>query len=368
MEYWQRMMRITRFSLMIPLLAALFVFVVEPAAAVDCYFQNDLGFICDANPPPPPFEQIEPFSGSFLPDMQYARLNDLINVYSAPNRSAPIVRNVGDGFLFSTLQGAMQNEAGELWYMINLGEYVHANDLKLVEISQFSGVKVNRQPERPFGWMIVDYWYSTTPGAEPDEGAPKLPRYTFFEVQDAVEADDGWIWYDIGQGRWMRQTYVSIIDITPRPEEIGPNDFWVEVDLYEQSFTAYEGDQIVYAGLVSSGLNRWPTYEGLFQVQQRFTQTKMSGAEGKVDYYFIEDVPHTMYFDMKNEIALHGAFWHDRFGYKHSHGCVNMPPYAAEWVFNWSENAPNKLWVFVHTSDPNAIFERLDPEQSFVGA
>ena len=52
--------------------------------------------------------------------------------------------------------------------------------------------------------------------------------------------------------------------------------------------------------------------------------TKMSGAEGKVDDYFIEDVPHTMFFD--NDIALHGAYWHDRFGYKHSHGCVNMPP------------------------------------------
>ena len=226
---------------------------------------------------------------------------------------------------------------------------------------------VNRQPERPFGWMIVDYWYSLTPGAEVDESLPKLPRYTFFEVFDAVEAEDGWIWYNIGRGRWIRQTYVSVIDVTPRPEEVGPDEFWVEVDLYEQSFTAYEGDRMVYAGLVSSGLNRWPTYEGLFQVEQRFTKTKMSGAEGKVDYYFVEDVPHTMYFDMKNEIALHGAYWHDRFGYKHSHGCVNMPPRDAEWIFNWSAEAPTDLWVFVHTSDPTSIFERYDTVLNFAG-
>mgnify|MGYP002625892858 FL=1 len=91
----------------------------------------------------------------------------------------------------------------------------------------------------------------------------------------------------------------------------------------------------------------------------------MSGAEGKIDYYFIEDVPHTMYFDY--DIALHGAFWHDRFGYKHSHGCVNMPPRDAEWVFNWSAGAPNDLWVWSHTSDPNHYFDRYDPESSFSG-
>ena len=73
------------------------------------------------------------------------------------------------------------------------------------------------------------------------------------------------------------------------------------------------------------------------------------------DYYVVEDVPHTMYFNV--DIALHGAYWHDRFGYKHSHGCVNMPLRDAEWVYFWSENAPNDLWVWVHTSDPMNYFE-----------
>ena len=115
---------------------------------------------------------------------------------------------------------------------------------------------------------------------------------------------------------------------------------------------------MVFASLVSSGLNRWPTNEGLFQVWDRWTETKMSGAEGKIDYYFIEDVPHTMYFDY--DIALHGAFWHDRFGYKHSHGCVNMPPLAAEWVFNWSQHDEKALWVWVHTSDPMHYFNKFN--------
>ena len=361
------MVRIARFSLMASLLAVGLLAYVMPAAADEVCYADERGAFCAAEPVPPMFELPEPFPDSFLPSTQYARLDDLINVHAGPSRAEPIVRNVGDGFLFSTLSGGTHNDAGELWYMINPGEFVLADDLRVVEDSEFTGVMVNRQPQRPFGWMIVDYWYSLTPGAEVDESLDKLPRYTFFEVFDAVEAEDGWIWYNIGNGRWMRQTYVSVIEVTPRPDEVGPDEFWVEIDLYEQSFTAYEGDRMIYAGLVSTGLNRWPTYEGLFQVEQRFTKTKMSGAEGKVDYYFVEDVPHTMYFDMKNEIALHGAYWHDRFGYKHSHGCVNMPPRDAEWIFNWSAEAPNDLWVFVHTSDPTTIFQRYDTISTFAG-
>ncbi len=359
------MLRLIRFSVIAIVLLAGFALWTQSATAVSCYYHSDdVDYVCNSEPEASNFVEPQPFPDSFLERATYARLKDLINVYPEPTTAVPPVRNVGDGFLFVTVQ-AVENHNGVNWYMINLNEWVKEEDLTVVDDSEFTGVAINSQPERPFGWMIVDYWYSTEPGAEPAPGSLKLPRYTFFEVFDAVEAEDGWIWYDIGNGRWMRQTYVSLVDPTPRPAEIGADEYWVEVDLYEQAFAAYEGDRMVYAGLVSSGLNRWPTWEGLFQVWDRQTTTKMSGAEGKIDYYFIEDVPHTMFFD--DEIALHGAFWHDRFGYKHSHGCVNMPPRAAEWVFNWSENSPTDLWVYVHTSDPAHYFERYDPEENFAG-
>jgi hypothetical protein len=339
--------------------------VKDPVAAAKCYLYSEgVGYACDTEPPPPVFARPSPLAGSFLPRTTYVRLHDNINVYGGPSLSSPVARNVGDGFLFSTVQGVVENE-GQRWYMINQGEYVRSEDMHAVSISKFTGLEIKAQPARPFGWLLVDVKYSREPGAEPAEDTFWLPRYTFFEVYDAVVAEDEWIWYHIGGGRWIRQTEVSLVDVSAKPEEVGENDFWVEIDLYEQSFAAYEGRRMVFAGLVSSGLNRWPTHEGLFQVWSRQLRTKMSGAEGKVDYYFIEDVPHTMYFD--NDIALHGAYWHDRFGYKHSHGCVNMPPLAAEWIFNWSAYAPTDLWVWVHISNPHHYFERFDPAATFAG-
>jgi hypothetical protein len=337
------------------------------SAAASCYLlSNEVGYVCDTDPPPAKFAPPAPIADSILPAMKYGRIADLADVHAEPAMSSPVVRNVGDGYLFSSIQDIANNkDEGRLWYKINYGEWVRQEDMKLASPSQFTGVEIRTQPERPFGWIIVDFPYSTAPGAEPDPNAIKLPRYTPVVVYGAQVDDEGWIWYDIGFGRWMRQTYMSLIDVNPRPEGVGPNDFWVEIDLYEQSIAAYEGDRMVYAGLVSSGLNKWPTYEGLFQVWERHLMTDMIGAEGRVDYYVVEDVPHTMYFDF--DIALHGAYWHDRFGYKHSHGCVNMPPRDAEWVYFWSENAPTDLWVWVHTSDPHHLFERSDLNVRFAG-
>jgi lipoprotein-anchoring transpeptidase ErfK/SrfK len=93
----------------------------------------------------------------------------------------------------------------------------------------------------------------------------------------------------------------------------------------------------------------------------KIRQAKMSGREGKPDYYFLEDVPYAMYFN--RDMALHSAYWHDKFGFKHSHGCVNLPPSVAQWMWNWTtpdatdksfvtvadrKNNTEGTWVWVH--------------------
>jgi lipoprotein-anchoring transpeptidase ErfK/SrfK len=42
-----------------------------------------------------------------------------------------------------------------------------------------------------------------------------------------------------------------------------------------------------------------------------------------------------MYFD--GGISLHGTYWHDLFGYRQSHGCVNLSISDARWIFEWSQ-------------------------------
>ncbi|MCB0119408.1 MAG: L,D-transpeptidase, partial [Anaerolineales bacterium] len=35
-------------------------------------------------------------------------------------------------------------------------------------------------------------------------------------------------------------------------------------------------------------------------------------------------------------VAIHGAFWHNAFGERRSHGCVNVSPEDAKWIFRWT--------------------------------
>jgi lipoprotein-anchoring transpeptidase ErfK/SrfK len=70
----------------------------------------------------------------------------------------------------------------------------------------------------------------------------------------------------------------------------------------------------------------------------------MTGAfeTGKVDYYFLQDVPWTMYYDQKR--ALHGAYWRAMFGFPQSHGCVNISVGDSHWLYDWANVGD---WVYV---------------------
>jgi lipoprotein-anchoring transpeptidase ErfK/SrfK len=37
-----------------------------------------------------------------------------------------------------------------------------------------------------------------------------------------------------------------------------------------------------------------------------------------------------------NGVALHSTFWHNNFGVPMSHGCVNLRPDDAKWLFRWT--------------------------------
>ena len=69
-------------------------------------------------------------------------------------------------------------------------------------------------------------------------------------------------------------------------------------------------------------------------------------AADRSDYYYLEDVPWILYFDKSR--ALHGAYWHNGYGYPRSHGCVNLSPADAQWLYNWAE-----VGTYVHVFDPS---------------
>jgi hypothetical protein len=56
-------------------------------------------------------------------------------------------------------------------------------------------------------------------------------------------------------------------------------------------------------------------------------------------------------------VALHAAFWHQRFGRVRSHGCVNLAPADAHWLFDWTTpNLPSGFHGVISTKDNLGTF------------
>uniref|UniRef100_A0A832M4Q9 L,D-transpeptidase n=1 Tax=Oscillatoriales cyanobacterium SpSt-402 TaxID=2282168 RepID=A0A832M4Q9_9CYAN len=104
---------------------------------------------------------------------------------------------------------------------------------------------------------------------------------------------------------------------------------WIEIDLTKQRLHAWEGDRQVYAILVSTGKASTPTPSGVFTIQTRHRYARMQGYD-----YDVPDVPYTMYYH--RGYAIHGAYWHHRFGTPVSHGCTNVAVNHARWLFYWT--------------------------------
>lgn len=109
----------------------------------------------------------------------------------------------------------------------------------------------------------------------------------------------------------------------------------IVVDLSEQRAYFYENGAVIKTTLVSSGKDGHLTQTGNFRIRWKLVSQSMGNPDTtQWPYYYTEDVPWVMYFN--GDQALHGAYWHNDFGRRRSHGCVNFPMGVAEFAYEWA--------------------------------
>jgi hypothetical protein len=54
-------------------------------------------------------------------------------------------------------------------------------------------------------------------------------------------------------------------------------------------------------------------------------------------------------------VAFHGTFWHNDFGKPRSHGCINLSPQAARWIYLWTNPTVPPGKDYVAQSEGTAI-------------
>lgn len=170
---------------------------------------------------------------------------------------------------------------------------------------------------------------------------------------DSTVIVDGKSWYLIEQDKSIRYperitsdwyVYADAVDVfTDDGEEnltknSAPTTKNIFVNLTEEVLYAYDGDVLFMKEPISTGLELTPTPAGTFKVYRktpsRYMQGPLPGVSSQM--YDLPGVPWDLYFTNEGAV-IHGAYWHDNFGQKWSHGCVNLSPQTAKKLYEWAD-------------------------------
>jgi hypothetical protein len=259
----------------------------------------------------------------------------------AAARGSSASRQTGDGFVYLASPWGQDGESDSV-YQTQQG-YVRGEDVRQVRTSTLQGMSFYRTPLRPFGWVNAGgVCPRRTPSPDAEIGDRCFTRYHVVEILEERGTERG-RWLRIGPDLWLPDELVAVV----RPDRSRPEgvegDRWIRVNLAEQVVTAYEEGKLIYATVGSTGRYGFWTKPGTFQVWAKLARDNMTGgAPGTESYYYLEDVPWVLYFDESR--ALHGTYWHDKFGAPTSRGCVNLSPADARWIY---EFASEGAWVYV---------------------
>ena len=145
------------------------------------------------------------------------------------------------------------------------------------------------------------------------------------------------VWYAVPDGAGPGvPAHVTAEDVNhwipgPALPEARADETWVDVELGQQTLAIMRGPEPQFITLVSTGAGGSGTPRGLFRVYEKLAVSTMRSGPNAEDPYFVEGVPWIQYFHRR--YAFHAAYWHDDFGKRRSHGCVNLSPSDAAHLF-----------------------------------
>lgn len=212
------------------------------------------------------------------------------------------------------------------------GLWMRGSPAEIVSVP--NGRILSREPD-PFGWILRDVHASIAAGVLPEDSGKLLLKGDILPYYEAQECW-GTLWYRVGERQWVDGGSFAAADFRRALPSETEGEKRILVDIPQQVLIAYEGNRPVFAALIASGLEDF-TRPGVFRIQNKLDSDDMFGAlkSDKSDYFYLEDVPFTMYFD--EERAFHGIYWPASLGFKQSHGCINMTIGDAHWLFDWAD-------------------------------
>jgi lipoprotein-anchoring transpeptidase ErfK/SrfK len=221
-----------------------------------------------------------------------------------------------------------ETRGGRTFYFdpVNYG-WMDGADLKVLTPSTFTGVLLTREVTFRFGWVLADTQSVNAAGTP----IHAYTRYQIVHEVPVVTQNPGYV--AIGADEWLAEDKVALVG-SQVPVDAGANTCrFIYANLAEQTLTVYDNCKLVFATLISSGANSW-TFEGRFAILYKVEYSSITPPPTSTSEYYIEGVPFFMTY--AGNFGFHGAYWHDNFGTAASHGCINLSPADAKWLYDWT--------------------------------
>jgi lipoprotein-anchoring transpeptidase ErfK/SrfK len=230
----------------------------------------------------------------------------------------------------------IERDGDQRFFRTVRGRYVHADDVEPRDAPQMHGVVLSRTRQLPYAFV---YGEAEAPLFELSKKQPKAVGRAQVHARFALREDPTPQHPELvpaPHGLFIARDRVRIARRIARPKDVPADAKWIHVNLAEQTLVAYEGDEPVFATLVSTGKEETGhgTPTGLFRIREKHVSVTMSGDDAVEGHYEVAEVPWTQFY--YDSYALHGAYWHDTFGNTRSHGCTNISPPDARWLFHWT--------------------------------
>lgn len=263
--------------------------------------------------------------------------------------------------ILEEVEGTGHYDHNPIWYRIVDG-YIYSSWVQPVDY-RFNRPLKQVEPPGVLAWVTVPY---TDVRARPDAELRRSYRLYYdaiFRVLDVQEDESGEVWYGLRDGltwsgiNWARAKHLRVVppvELAPLSPEV--NEKLILIELGKQWLTCFEGEDVVFETRLSSGMSGMGTPVGRHRVLWKVHTTRMIGGVGR-NYYDLPGIGFCTYFTPKG-VAIHGTYWHNDYGRRRSHGCVNTPTAAAQWIYRWCRpDVPYESQRVIAKADDATVIE-----------